>query len=240
MYNGDINFKGKSSKAYPLTITTPPAINPAELITEEYTIPGKDGTLYGVNPYTGSATITVQFALVAATTWTAGEASPYTKAYREVREWLSGTGTLKIGDAPDSYFEVQKVSITTSERVILRYGTIEATFTVYPFEFLTAGDTAITTGLDELENKGSRSMPLYKISGSGSGTLTVNGNAMTYTVDGELYIDTRRFIAYDENGANKNSLLAGDYDGLWLEPGDNEITATAGTLAVTPKWGYKL
>ena len=64
-FNGDINFKGISSKAYPLIVVSPPSIIHSEVLTEEYTIPGKNGTLYGVNPYRGSAQIVVTFALVA-------------------------------------------------------------------------------------------------------------------------------------------------------------------------------
>ena len=144
-----------------------------------------------------------------------------------------------IGDSTDSYYEVQNVVIATDERAILRYGNLQAVFTVYPFEFLNSGDTAIDPG-NTINNEGDQASPLYKITGTGSGTLTVDTKTMTYTVDGELWIDTRRYIAYDALGANKNSVLAGDYDDLKLDTGTHSISATAGTLKIYPKWGYNL
>lgn len=237
-FNGDIKFKGTSSKAYPLTITTPPQITHSELYVDEYNIPGKNGTLYGANPYRGSATISASFALVADEGLTSG-VSKFQTSYRSVRQWLQGTGTLILGDSTDSYYEVQKVVIASDERAILRYGNLQVEFTVYPFEFLNAGDTAIDPG-NSIKNEGDLSCPLYKITGSGSGTLTVDSKTMTYTVDGELYIDTRRFIAYDALGNNKNSVLAGDYEDLRLDTGTHSISASAGTLKIYPKWGYNL
>lgn len=237
VYNGDIKFRGTSSKAYPLIITTPPQIIHPDILTEEYRIPGRNGTLYGANPYRSSAQITVEFALVADEGLTGG-VSKYQTAYRQVKQWLQGTGKLIIGDAADSYYEVQKVSITTDSRVILRYGTLQATFTVYPYEFLTSGDTA--TGAGTVTNSGDEAYPLYKLTGSRSGTLTVNGNAMTFTSTGTLYIDTRRFIAYDGSNNNCNANISGDYARLRLKHGTNTIAVSGATLEIYPKWGYNL
>lgn len=236
-YNGDIKFKGTSSKSYPLTITTPPQITHPEIITEEYTIPGRNGTLYGADGYRASGTITVNMALVAAETWS-NNVSAYATAYRQVRQWLQGTGKLIIADSPDAFYEVQKIYIATDERQILRYGNLQVVFTVYPYEFFTSGDTAVGAGT--INNPGDEAAPLYKITGNGSGTLTVNGKTMTYTVNGVLNIDVRRFIAYDGSGNNKNSVLTGDYENLKLKPGANTVAATAGTLEVYPHWGVNL
>lgn len=236
-FNGDINFKGISSKAYPLIVVSPPSIIHSEVLTEEYTIPGKNGTLYGVNPYRGSAQIVVTFALVAQP-GLVQNVSKYTSAWRLVRQWLQGTGKLIIGDSVDSYYEVQKVSITSDERTVLRYGTLQVTFVIYPFEFLNVGDTGVSGGT--IRNNGDIAYPLYKIVGSGSGTLTVNSKAMTYAVSGTLYIDTRRFIAYDASGNNKNSVLAGDYNNLLLQTGNNSVSASIGTLTVYPHYGYNI
>ena len=156
-FNGTITFKGVSSSSYPLTITTPPSIIHPELFTEEYTIPGKDGTLYGVSPYRGSAQIIVTMALVKK--GFTNNVADYIKEYRKVRSWLQGTGKLKIGDAPDSYYEVQKVSISGDERTVVQYGTIQVTFIVYPYEFLDSGDTGVTS--TPITNDADVCAPLY-------------------------------------------------------------------------------
>lgn len=237
VYNGDIKFKGTSSKAYPLIVTKPPQVAHSEILGEEWQIPGRDGTLLSNDTYRGNAVITVDMALVADEGFTSN-VSKYQIAYRQVRQWLQGTGRLILGDSPDSYYEVLKVTISTDERQILRYGTLQVQFTVFPYEFLLSGDTGVGAGT--ITNPGDEAGALYKISGSGSGTLTVHGNTMTYTVSGDLYIDTRRFIAYDGNHLNKNSQISGDYEMIRLQHGANAVSATVGTLTIYPKWGYKL
>lgn len=230
-YNGDINYRGVSSKAHPLTITAPPLVTHSETMGDVNTVPGRDGSLFGTETYQGDAVIKVTFALVAQENRT-----DFQEKLRAIRKWLSGTGKLIISDSTDSYYEVKKVRIVTDQRVIINYGVLEAEFTVYPYEFLTSGDTGVTSF--PITNDAMASKPLYKIVGSGTGTLTVNGHTMTYEVDGTLFIDTRRFIAYDSNDANKNNKVNGDYTGLYLKSGSNSISATTGTLTVYPRWGF--
>lgn len=230
-YNGDIKFRGVSSKTHPLTITTPPLITHSDIYGDVTPIPGRDGSIFGSDTYQGDAVVKVQFALVASQT-----VSDFQTKIRAIRAWLTGRGKLIIGDATDSYYEVKKVKIVTNNRVIFNYGTLDVEFTIYPYEFLDSGDTGITSF--PITNSAMESKPLYQISGSGTGTLTVNGHTMTYTVDGLLYIDTRRMIAYDANSVNKSNQVSGDYEGLHLKNGSNTISATVGTLTVYPKWGY--
>lgn len=230
-YNGDIKFRGVSSTAHPLTITTPPTVTHSEIYGDVNTIPGRDGSLYGSDTYQGDATIKVTFALKASQTVT-----DFQTKMRAIRAWLTGRGKLIIGDSSDSYYEVKKVRIITDDRITLNLGILEVEFTIYPYEFLDSGDTGVTSF--PLSNSAMASKPLFQISGTGNGTLTVNGHTMTYEVDGVLYIDSRRFIAYDSNNANKNNKVNGDYAGLHLKSGSNTISATVGTLTVYPKWGY--
>lgn len=238
-YNGAITFKGTSSATFPLTITEPPQVIHAEVITEEYQIPGRDGVLYGANPYRASAKISVKMALKTSQTITSN-VSAYKTAYRQVMQWLQGTGKLVIGDSQDSYYEVQKIEISTDQRIVLQYGELEVTFTVYPFEFLNTGDSAVSA-YSSLNNTGDECSPLYEITGTSSGSLTVNGHTMTFSANnGKLNIDIRRKIAYDANGANKNSVLSGDYDDMRLQHGTNSISVSGGSLRVYPKWGFKI
>lgn len=238
-WNGTMTFKGTASNTYPLTITTPPQVTHPEIKGETYTIPGRDGELISDETYKGNAEIRVTFAMVADDA--VNTSGSYAQKFRSVRQWLSGTGKLIIGDSTDSYYEVLKTTIVTENRVILRYGIIEVAFTVYPYEFLNTGDTGITSF--PITNNADIARPLYKITGTGSGTLTVNSKTMTYTVDGNLYIDTRRLIAYKlDNGSklNRSDKISGNYDDLLLKVGSNSISATVGTLEVTPRWGYAL
>ena len=234
-YNGAITYNNVASSYYGLIITSPPQITHSEIYQDRFTVPGKDGDLIGVDTYRSDAYIKVSFALVTSDATT----TSYQAALRNIRAWLGGTGTLKLPDGDGSYYEVKRVTIDTDERVIINYGIIEATFEVYPYEFMSTAEDAITSF--PITNNYEESLPLYKIvGGSGKGTLTVNSKTMTYTAisDGTLYIDTRRMIAYDGSKNNKSNTISGDYDDLHLKHGSNTISCNKGTLSVYPNWGY--
>ena len=81
------------------------------------------------------------------------------------------------------------------------------------------------------------SHPIYRISGTGSCTLTVNGKTMKVTVNQEITIDTERMIANNAQMVNQSNLLVGNYEDLYLQEGDNTITVSTGfTLNVIPNW----
>lgn len=233
-YNGAITYNNVASSYYGLIITSPPQITHSEIYQDRFTVPGKDGDLLGVDTYRGNAHIKISMALVAN-----GASTSYQSSLRPIRAWLSGTGILKISDGDGSYYEVERVTIETDERVIINYGNLVVDFEVYPYEFMSTAEDAITSF--PITNNYEESLPLYKIvGGSGKGTLTVNSKTMTYTAisDGTLYIDTRRMIAYDGSKNNKSNTISGDYDDLHLKHGSNTISCNKGTLSVYPNWGY--
>lgn len=237
-YNGAITYNNVASSYYGLIITSPPQITHSEIYQDRFTVPGKDGDLLGVDTYRSDAYIKVSFALVTSDATT----TSYQAALRNIRAWLGGTGTLKLPDGDGSYYEVKRVTIDTDERVIINYGIIEATFEVYPYEFMSTAEDAITTF--PITNNYEESMPEFWIretgSAGGDGTLTINGHNLTYTTDPAkaLIIDTRRKIAYNTDFVNKSNIVSGDYDDLHLKHGSNTISLTRGVLTVYPKWGY--
>jgi phage-related protein len=236
-FNGDIKFKGISSSTYSLIITAVPSINHSEIRGEVFTIPGRDGDLLSNDPYRGDAEVRVQFAMV-----NNNGTSGYQTALREVRKWLAGTGKLIIGDSLDSYYEVKKVVIATDSRVIINYGVLEVVFTIYPYEFLASGDTSITS-YATIDNDADKALPIYEITGEGSGVLTVNGKDMEYEVSNKLTIDCRRQIAVETSSGgtvtNASGSINGNYEDLCLVAGENTVEITGGTtLKVYPKWGY--
>lgn len=235
-YKGDIRFKGVSSNNYGLIVTEPPRVTHSEVRGDVYQIPYRNGDLHSSETYRGDAQISVKMALVKSSV------ANYVSAIRQIRNWLSGTGSLVIADTTDAYYEVKKVNITTEDRIIATYGVLEVTFTVHPYEFLTSGNTAINTS--SISNPNSPSEPLYMITGTANaeGTLNVNGNTMSFKIPtgGVLYIDTRRLIAYGNNNINASENVSGDYRKLRLNSGSNTASVTTGTLYTYPKWGYEI
>ena len=211
-----------------------PVLTHSEIRRTVYTVPMR-GDLLGTDLYRGNAIWQLLFHM---------SNDEYMKAIRGVRQWLSGTGILELSDTPDSYYEVLQVEHTEDFRQADDYGRLNTNFTVYPYEFLKSGDIAIN-GNDTIENEADPSMPLFEITGSGSGILSVTKNgvtkAMNYTVDGTLFIDTRKFYAYkivDGEKVNQSNQVTGDYEDLYFVTGDNTVSATEGTLKTYPRWGY--
>ena len=85
---------------------------------------------------------------------------------------------------------------------------------------------------------GCKKHPLsYIISGEGRCTITVNGKNMTANIGQNLTIDTELMIAYRTDGTTANTAVKGDYEDLYLQPGENQIGITRGfSMEVIPNW----
>lgn len=155
---------------------------------------------------------------------------------REVRRWLSGSGNLSFADSTESFWRVKDVELDEITRTIKRFGNFEVTFICDPFEY-------IKEGRKERELKEAKynpydiSQPVYKITGNGTCILTVNGKTMKATVGQNLTIDTERMLAYRTDGTLMNTSVTGDYEDLYLQAGENEISITSGFgLKIIPNW----
>jgi phage-related protein len=223
----NITYNNKTPEDCGCMLASKPILTHSEIRRTTYTVPMR-GDLLGTDVYRGNASWQILFHM---------KHNNYMQQIRLVRQWLQNEGILELSDSSDSYYEVKQITWTEDFRKSEEYGRLNTMFTVYPYEFLKSGDTAIE-GDGTIENVADPSMPLYKITGSGSGILTVNDKAMNYTVDGVLYIDTRNFIAYDEDGNNKSNQVSGDYEDIQFIHGDNAVSATVGDLETYPRWGY--
>ena len=59
---------------------------------------------------------------------------------------------------------------------------------------------------------------------------------MTANVGQNLIIDTDRMIAYRSDGTLNNTKVSGNYEDLYLKPGENSVEFSGGTLKVIPNW----
>ena len=82
-----------------------------------------------------------------------------------------------------------------------------------------------------------RTQPVYKIYGNGEITLEVNGNRVTADVSGQLNIDTKLGICYNAANEISNASLTGEYEGLYLEEGENIFIYSEGfRVVLVPNW----
>lgn len=245
-FNGAIKFNNVLSSSFGLTVTEPPEIEHSEFQEDGELIPGKDGHLFSTNNHKGSAAINVKMALYKPSNASGYTSAAYQTARRSIWSWLSGTGNLVIGDVSDSHYEVQRVEITSDERELVNYGTIEVKFTVYPYEFLDtpskqnttvnpSGSTTFTLSTDDCE-------PLYEVTtGSGGGTVTINEYTVYVAASQSFNVDVRRRLAYSGN-TDKSNKISIDYEQAGLKKGSNTISTNSGMTfkIVSSRDGYKI
>lgn len=158
------------------------------------------------------------------------------EAYK-IRKWIKSTKKLIFTDKEDRYFVVKTVEVQIS-RLYGVFGKVEAVFTCNPSVYLADGDRAVDLAeSNTIFNPYSLSQPLYKISGNGSCSITVNGQTVSVSVAEEVTIDTELMLAYQSDGALRNTDLSGDYEYLYLQEDENEISVSSDfVVQLIPKW----
>ena len=189
---------------------------------------GRLGSLIENKKVRESITVSCTFSLIN---------SALMQKHREIKKWLSGTGYLCIDDEKQFFYEVQYIRHGDVERELKKYGRFTVVFYCIPYEYAYTGLSYITPGAS-LYNPYDECMPIYKIAGEGICVLTVNGKRFEMNVGQDVTIDTSLMLAY-RTEENLNASVKGNYEDLYLKPGDNEISITSGfELTVSPRWGY--
>lgn len=159
--------------------------------------------------------------------------------YRAIKAWLltsEDRNILSFSDDPGFHYRVKNVQISSAERIAWTIGEVTAMFTCDGYTYLDSGDDAVNLTAT-LQNDHALCMPIYELTGNGAFTLTVNGNTMTGTCSSNLTIDTERMLALQSGATWFNTTVAGDYQGLWLVPGQNTLSITSGiTCRIRPQW----
>lgn len=225
----DMEFNGVTAGSLGVKIAYRPDMPTPEKRIEEIEIPGRDGNLIETDGTYNDITIDVEMNFVI-------PRELWGERFRQVKRWLSETGNLRFQDDQDFFYKVKNVVMDTTERTVREAGEFTASFLCDPYTYLTHGQTGATAE-DVTYNGYSLAKPVYIIEGEGMCTLTVNGNKMTANVGQNLTIDTDLMIAYRTDGTPQNTEVTGEYEDLWLPPGENSVSVTDGfSLTVIPNW----
>lgn len=228
----DLEYNNDSASDHNLYIKKRPDIPAPEEEVKTYTVAGRDGILTGDRRLL-PVQINAEFAFMAA----AGE---WQEKLREAKEWLRGSGSLSFTDDGEWFYKVLSVKINETARQLKKLGTFTAAFTCDPYMYRYDGleekkypkEKTVYT----LTNDYDECHPAYIVYGSGSRTLTVNGNAITVSGSGTMLIDTDRMITcLNSTGGIANASMTGEYEGLYLKEGSNTLKCTA-AMAVIPNW----
>lgn len=226
--NQDVEYNETLASSFGILVKDEISIPSPEKKYQEYKIPGRDGTLIDTDGTYGDIKIKVVF------NYYDGD---WGDKYAKAKKWLNGDGSrrLKLTRTGQSFYKVKRIEIGSEQRTNNHAANFDATFVCDPYTYLESGLDKTSGG--SINNPGETSHPIYYITGDGQCTITVNGKTMTATVGQNLTIDTDLMIAYRTDGTTMNTSISGDYEDLYLAPGENSISITSGfTLKLAPNW----
>lgn len=224
-----VSFRGTNCLEYELLPVRRPDIPAPELRITETEIPGRDGVLTESDGDYAPITISIEFNFMRSP-------DAWASTFRAAKKWLQGSGKLELSDDQDYFYRVYYCKIDDCERTSRKIGKFTVEFHCQPYMYQKDGEMEVENPTS-LYNFGAVSRPIYKITGEGMCTLTVNEKSMTANIGQNITIDTDAMLAYRKDGTLQNTSVTGDYEDLYLQPGDNDISITEGfTLSVIPNW----
>lgn len=148
-------------------------------------------------------------------------------------------GELIISNKPNNILKTRLISTINFENVSSTIGGFLLSFEVYPFSFLKSGREWISILDGNLNNQGNyKCYPLFKVTGSSTCSITVNGEVMKFTgVNKQFIVDTELEDVYGIDGENLNNFMTIDSDFIGFEEGDNLISSSGiNKLEILPRW----
>lgn len=230
-----IKFNDMINTDLGVMVTTRPSVPSPEPRGEYVQIAGRDGSLLVNDVLYGTKETSYENIQIDVEMNFVRRPDKVAETFRAVKRWLKGGGTLVLSDDVDVFYKVKAAAVTDNQRRT-KYGSdIVASFICDPYTYMGSGTEPISAG--NIYNQFDTSKPLYKITGEGVCTLTVNGNEVTANVGQNLTIDTDLFLAYRTDGTMQNSAVTGDLNLLWLNNGTNTVSITSGfNLTIIPNW----
>ena len=207
-----------------------PSFDYGKEIIENKSIGGTVGTL---TIHTGKYTDTIITNVIEFQSETLQD---YEEDMLQIKEWLRKTKKVIYTDSEDRFYKVKRVDIDNEMRKYGIFGNLTVVFTCNPSVYYLDGLYPISFS-EKLYNARSISEPIYLISGEGVCTLTVNDRSVRANVGQNLTIDTERMLSYRNDGTLQNTAITGNYEDLYLLPGENKISITDGfDLKIIPNW----
>lgn len=198
----------------------------------QVSIPGRDGDLLINDGFFDDIQIYVELNFMS-------PENEWNKKARQIKEWLlnrRGTRRLSFSDTENTFYKVKNVVAGEIQRTSKRIGVLTPIFICDPYTYFKSG--TIPLWFEDIKlNPYNISKPIYHIEGEKAGALAVNGHEIKINVGQNLTIDTDLMITYRQDGTLQNTAITGNYEDMYLLPGENAIEITEGLkLMVTPNW----
>ena len=154
--------------------------------------------------------------------------------------WLSGKGDVIFSNEPDKVYKAVIKNQIEFAKVLGTFHSFIILLECQPHKYVDANDViTLTTSPATINNIGTiNSLPIFKIYGTGSVVLTINGRAILInSIIGSVTLDSDIGDAFSGAG-NMNNNMTGEFQELI--PGVNNIswTGTVSKIEVTPNFRY--
>lgn len=200
-------------------------------------VPGRDSALRRDEGTYEDITLSVECSLIG---------DPYSKI-SSIKSWLlnAGESDLIFSYQPDRKYIAQVVNSIDFEVVLKITSHFVILFNCQPFQYATENESvSVMDGSGYfLTNPGSMvSLPIIKVNGSGTGSLTVNENSVSFSsIDEHVILNSEIQEAYKNTGTeliNKNASKTGNFP--MLLPGENTISFSENitSLEIIPNWRW--
>lgn len=239
-----ISFKGVRSDEIGAKLMEMPIVQYPVPKGQSVDIEGHDGALWVDDGGFSSITITAMFAI------------PDSEDVMNVLDWLSGSGSLILCDAPDYQYRASVILPGRYQNLTKRLDgkQINVTFTCEPFRYLVREKVLeYTDTTKQFRGNGNvPSKPIITVYGSGDITVMLNQNTVLFEdVDGYITLDCEAMMAFkgSDNMSRHITMLGDDADDEWpvLKPNGeiNSLTCSASTgdtftkIVIQPQWRWR-
>ena len=154
-------------------------------------------------------------------------------------DWLDGTGEVIFSNEPDKKYKAVIINQIPFERVFAKCHTFLIQFEAQPHKYSLSNSIITLEVAGTIYNSGSAiALPTIKLFGTGSLTLTINGNIVNLTnVVDYVTINSDLMDCY-KDALLKNNDMNGEFP--ILQKGNNYIswTGTVSKVEITPNFRY--
>jgi phage-related protein len=218
-----------SRAAWGLRITAPPVIPPTKRIVESINVDGREGTLTILKGWED-----ISFKMRAALLGTNIQGR-----FREILPVILSAKTIYFSNDPAVYLKIKHISAGGLERKLSALYDFQLSFVCDPFYYIRNVAPITMTAAGSVTNLGNVfALPILKVYGTGSQTLTISGKETKLNIlAGHLIVDSALMECY-QGGTAQNNQMQGPFP--VFNTGNTTISWSGGItkIEIEPKWRY--
>jgi phage-related protein len=218
-----------SRTTWGLRITAPPVLPPTKRIVESITVDGREGTLTILKGWENIA-FTMKAALLG---------KNIQGRFREILPVILSAKTIYFSNDPAVYLKIKHIRAGGLERKLSALYDFQLSFVCDPFYYIRNVEPVIMTTPGSITNPGGVfSLPVIKVYGTGSQTLTVGGKETKLNIlAGHLIVDSA-LMECSQGGTAQNNQMQGPFP--VFNTGTTAITWSSGItkIEIEPRWRF--